>query len=62
VANPGGKNIVAVKVDASEFEGWFYEARAFTVTSGWKKLRRSPSRRMGFLFGVISAKIIRRAA
>jgi beta-galactosidase len=25
VANPGGKNIVAVKVDASQFEGWFYE-------------------------------------
>jgi beta-galactosidase len=25
VAEPGGKNIVAVKVDASEFEGWFYE-------------------------------------
>jgi beta-galactosidase len=25
VADPGGKNIVAVKVDASEFEGWFYE-------------------------------------
>ena len=25
VANYGGKNIVAVKVDASEFEGWFYE-------------------------------------
>jgi beta-galactosidase len=22
---PGGKNIVAVKVDASQFEGWFYE-------------------------------------
>ena len=25
VANYGGKNVVAVKVDASEFEGWFYE-------------------------------------
>jgi beta-galactosidase len=25
VANCGGKNIVAVKVDASQFEGWFYE-------------------------------------
>jgi beta-galactosidase len=25
VANPGGKNVVAVKVDASKFEGWFYE-------------------------------------
>ena len=25
VANPGGKNVVAVKVDASQFEGWFYE-------------------------------------
>ena len=25
VANYGGKNIVAVKVDASQFEGWFYE-------------------------------------
>jgi beta-galactosidase len=25
VANCGGKNIIAVKVDASEFEGWFYE-------------------------------------
>jgi beta-galactosidase len=25
VANCGGKNILAVKVDASEFEGWFYE-------------------------------------
>jgi beta-galactosidase len=25
VADVGGKNIVAVKVDASEFEGWFYE-------------------------------------
>jgi beta-galactosidase len=25
VANCGGKNVVAVKVDASEFEGWFYE-------------------------------------
>jgi beta-galactosidase len=25
VANPGGKNFVAVKVDASQFEGWFYE-------------------------------------
>ena len=25
VANCGGKNIVAVKVDATQFEGWFYE-------------------------------------
>src|SRR5665213_421837 len=25
VANPGGKNVIAVKVDASQFEGWFYE-------------------------------------
>ncbi len=25
VANYGGKNIISVKVDASEFEGWFYE-------------------------------------
>jgi beta-galactosidase len=25
VTNPGGKNVVAVKVDASQFEGWFYE-------------------------------------
>jgi len=25
VANVGGKNVVAVKVDASQFEGWFYE-------------------------------------
>jgi beta-galactosidase len=25
VANCGGKNVLAVKVDASEFEGWFYE-------------------------------------
>jgi beta-galactosidase len=25
VANYGGKNMVAVKVDASQFEGWFYE-------------------------------------
>jgi beta-galactosidase len=25
VANCGGRNFVAVKVDASEFEGWFYE-------------------------------------
>ena len=25
VANPGGQNVVAVKVDASQFEGWFYE-------------------------------------
>ena len=25
VASPGGKNVVAVKVDASQFEGWFYE-------------------------------------
>jgi beta-galactosidase len=25
VANAGGKNVVAVKVDASQFEGWFYE-------------------------------------
>jgi beta-galactosidase len=25
VANAGGKNIIAVKVDASQFEGWFYE-------------------------------------
>jgi beta-galactosidase len=25
VANYGGKNVVAVKVDASRFEGWFYE-------------------------------------
>jgi beta-galactosidase len=25
VVNYGGKNVVAVKVDASEFEGWFYE-------------------------------------
>jgi beta-galactosidase len=25
IANPGGKNVVAVRVDASEFEGWFYE-------------------------------------
>jgi beta-galactosidase len=25
VANYGGKNLLAVKVDASEFEGWFYE-------------------------------------
>jgi len=25
VANCGGKNTVAVRVDASEFEGWFYE-------------------------------------
>ena len=25
VANCGGKNIVAVQVDASQFEGWFYE-------------------------------------
>ncbi|MGD0207214.1 MAG: beta-galactosidase GalA [Verrucomicrobiota bacterium] len=25
VANPGGKNVAAVKVDASQFEGWFYE-------------------------------------
>ncbi|HWX21855.1 MAG TPA: beta-galactosidase GalA [Candidatus Binatia bacterium] len=24
-ANYGGKNVVAVRVDASEFEGWFYE-------------------------------------
>ena len=25
VANVGGQNVVAVKVDASQFEGWFYE-------------------------------------
>jgi beta-galactosidase len=25
VANYGGKNVVAVRVDASKFEGWFYE-------------------------------------
>ncbi|MFO1478116.1 MAG: beta-galactosidase GalA [Verrucomicrobiota bacterium] len=25
VANYGGRNVLAVKVDASEFEGWFYE-------------------------------------
>jgi beta-galactosidase len=25
VANYGGKNVVAVRVDASQFEGWFYE-------------------------------------
>jgi beta-galactosidase len=25
VANVGGKNVVAVEVDASKFEGWFYE-------------------------------------
>ena len=25
VANYGGRNVVAVRVDASEFEGWFYE-------------------------------------
>jgi beta-galactosidase len=25
LAVPGGKNVVAVKVDASQFEGWFYE-------------------------------------
>jgi len=25
VANCGGRNVVAVKVDASQFEGWFYE-------------------------------------
>jgi beta-galactosidase len=25
VANYGGKNVVSVKVDASQFEGWFYE-------------------------------------
>ncbi|MBN2576022.1 MAG: DUF4982 domain-containing protein [Deltaproteobacteria bacterium] len=25
VANLGGKNVVAVRVDVSEFEGWFYE-------------------------------------
>jgi beta-galactosidase len=25
LANVGGKNVVAVKVDASKFEGWFYE-------------------------------------
>jgi beta-galactosidase len=25
VANAGGKNLVAVRVDASQFEGWFYE-------------------------------------
>jgi beta-galactosidase len=25
VAHPGGKNVIAVKVDASQFEGWFYE-------------------------------------
>jgi beta-galactosidase len=25
LANPGGKNVIAVKVDASQFEGWFYE-------------------------------------
>jgi len=25
LANVGGKNVVAVKVDASRFEGWFYE-------------------------------------
>ena len=25
LANVGGKNVVAVKVDASQFEGWFYE-------------------------------------
>ena len=27
VANCGGKNVVAVRVDASQFEGWFYEGR-----------------------------------
>src|SRR6266540_2666492 len=25
VVNPGGRNVVAVRVDASQFEGWFYE-------------------------------------
>ena len=25
VAHPGGKNVIAVKIDASQFEGWFYE-------------------------------------
>ena len=25
VANYGGRNVIAVKVDASKFEGWFYE-------------------------------------
>ncbi len=51
VANPGGKNVVAVKVDASQFEGWFYEG-AGIYRHVWlvKTAPLSPSRRMGFLF------------
>jgi len=34
LANVGGKNVVAVKVDASQFEAGSTKARVFTVTSG----------------------------
>ncbi|MGH8024978.1 MAG: sugar-binding domain-containing protein [Limisphaerales bacterium] len=42
--NYGGDNTIAVRVNASLEEGWFYEgAGVFTGTSGWLKLRRCTS-------------------
>jgi beta-galactosidase len=45
IAHFGGKNTVTVKRAGST------RARAFTVTSGWTRPRRWPSRQMGFLCG-----------
>jgi len=35
VANFGEKNLVAVRVDATQTEGWFYEGAASIAMSGW---------------------------
>jgi beta-galactosidase len=42
VVRLGGKNTIAVRVDASKFEGWFYEGAGLTVRD-WFKCQRCTS-------------------
>ena len=60
-ANCGGKNVLAVRVDASQFEGWFYEGAGIYRHVWLEKLRSSPSRLTGFLF-TANSKTTRRMA
>ena len=61
VANCDGKNVVAVKVDASKFEGWFYEGAGIYGHVWLKKQVRWPSRQTELLSIANSKTIFQKA-
>ena len=40
-ANPGGRNVLLVRVDATSSDGWFYEGAGIYGTCGWSRRARS---------------------